>query len=35
LLGGELQVEDSNGDNIAQHGFDSAPLLGATVRVRF
>ncbi len=35
LLNGELQVEDRNGDNFAQHGFDSAPLLGATVRVRF
>jgi hypothetical protein len=35
LLDGELQVEDDNGDNVAQYGFDSAPLLGATLRVRF
>jgi hypothetical protein len=35
LLSGELSVEDRNGEALARHGFDSAPLLGATLRVRF
>lgn len=35
LVNGELSIEDRNGDSIAQHGFDSTPLLGATLRVRF
>jgi hypothetical protein len=35
LFDGELQVEDSGGHDIARHGFDTAPLLGATVRRQF
>jgi hypothetical protein len=35
LLNGELQVEDSQGHNIARHNFDTAPLLGATLRMQF
>jgi len=35
LFDGELQVEDSGGHDIARHGFDTAPLFGATVRRQF
>jgi hypothetical protein len=35
LLNGELHVEDSRGHNIARHDFDTAPLLGATLRIQF
>lgn len=35
LLNGALQVEDRNGEHIAQLGFEAAPLIGATLRVRF
>ena len=35
LLNGELLVEDSHGHNIARHDFNTAPLLGATLRMQF
>ena len=35
LVGGELRVEDSNGDNRRSDDFDPAPLLGATFTMRF
>ncbi|MFO7857504.1 MAG: DUF6268 family outer membrane beta-barrel protein [Ectothiorhodospiraceae bacterium] len=35
IVGGELRVEDSGGNKLREESFDPAPLLGATVRMRF
>lgn len=35
LLRGELQVEDSDGDRIAESDFDTAPFAGLALRIRF
>ncbi len=35
IFGGELRVEDSGGNKLREESFDSAPLLGATFRMRF
>jgi hypothetical protein len=35
IVGGELRVEDSDGNKVGGESFDPAPLLGATFRMRF
>jgi hypothetical protein len=35
LFGGELRLENANGDELARQDFDPAPLLGATLTAKF
>lgn len=35
IVGGELRVEDSDGNKLREESFDPAPLLGATFRMQF
>lgn len=35
MLGGELRLEDDDGNRISREDFDPAPLVGARVRLRF
>jgi hypothetical protein len=35
IVGGELRVEDSEGNKVGGESFDPAPLLGATFRMQF
>lgn len=35
VVGGELRVEDPEGNTVRKESFDPAPLVGATFRMRF